>query len=134
MAKIKILVSSRPKLLSDVIRKLIVSQLDMEIVGQVTDPLKLLAAASDTDVDAVLITPIKANGAPRICNLLFLGHPQLNIVTLEADSHYAYLYRLGLRRLRFETPSSQTILNLLRGGPIPLEAPKTEADEVHSAP
>jgi len=119
MAKIKILISSRPKLLSDVIRKLIERQDDMEIVGDVRDPLKLLIAAKGTDADAVLISPLQAQGESRLCHLLLLEHPQLMVVTLAPGAESAFLYRVNLPRLRFKTPSGQTILKLLRGGPIP---------------
>lgn len=119
MAKIKILISSRPKLLSDVIRNLIGLQLDMEIIGEVTDQLKVLTTARNTSVDAVIITQLKANGEPKICRQLIIEHPKLLVITLEAKSEYAYLYRFDLPRLRFHAPSGLTLLSLLRGGPMP---------------
>ncbi|MCF7922100.1 MAG: hypothetical protein K9M55_05315 [Candidatus Marinimicrobia bacterium] len=119
MTKIKILISSSPKLLSEVIRKLIGLQDDMDIIGEVVDPLKLIMTAREKYADAVLITPLKSNGEPRICRQLLIEHPKLLVVTLGPNSEFAFLYRSALPRLRFRTPSGQIILNLLRGGPIP---------------
>ena len=117
MAKIKIMLSSRPKLLSDVIRDLINRQEDMEIIGEVIDPLQLLITTKNTKVDAVIITPLKANGEPRICHQLLVEHPHLIILTVDANTNAAYLYRLNLPRLYFETPTSEILLGILRGSP-----------------
>jgi DNA-binding NarL/FixJ family response regulator len=119
MAKIKVLLASQPKLLSDVIRNLIARQLDMEIIGEVTDPLKLLITTADKFADAVIITPLKANGEPRLCSRLLAAHPALKIITLDIDTDTAYLYRLNHDRMRFETPTGLAVLNILRGGPMP---------------
>ncbi|PIZ70069.1 MAG: hypothetical protein COY19_00720, partial [Candidatus Marinimicrobia bacterium CG_4_10_14_0_2_um_filter_48_9] len=61
MGKIRILLSSRPKLLSEVISNLISRQPDMKIIGEIIDPLQLLTTAKATLADAVIITPLKAN-------------------------------------------------------------------------
>ena len=119
MSKIKILLSSRPKLLSDVIRHLIERQPDMEVIGEVSDPLQLLITTQNTVADAVIITPLTANGEPRICRELLAEHPELMILTLQADTDAATLYRLKLPPLHFQTLSSQIFLNVLRGGPLP---------------
>ncbi|NQV49005.1 MAG: response regulator transcription factor [Candidatus Marinimicrobia bacterium] len=119
MTKIKILLSSRPKLLSDVIRDLIERQPDMEVIGEVRDPMQLLIATQNTVADAVIITPLKLNGEPRICRKLLTEHPYLMILTLQADTDAATIYRLKFPPLHFQTLSSRIILNVLRGGSLP---------------
>lgn len=118
MAKIRILLSSRPKLLSDVICNLIEGQSDMEIIGEVTDPLKLLITTRDHNADAVIITPLKANGEPRLCRQLLAEHPLLMIITLDTVTDTAYLYRLNSERVRILAPSGIAILGILRGEPM----------------
>jgi DNA-binding NarL/FixJ family response regulator len=114
MKKIKVLLSSRPKLLSEVIRFLIEHQPDMEIVGEVLDPLQLLHASRKAAVDVVIITPLKANGEPKICHLLLAEHPQLKIVTQSANGEAAYLYQAGVDKKRIEEPSGHSILGVIR--------------------
>jgi DNA-binding NarL/FixJ family response regulator len=114
MEKIKVLLSSRPKLLSEVIRNMIEHQPDMEVTGEVIDPIELLRVSRQTPVDAVIITPLKANGEPKICHQLLDEHPRLKIVTLSAKGEAAYLHQSDLPRLRINEPSGQSILGAIR--------------------
>ncbi|KAA3659581.1 MAG: DNA-binding response regulator [Calditrichaeota bacterium] len=114
MKKIKILISSRPKLLSEVILDLIEHQLDMTVVGEVIDPIELLIAVRATKVDSVIITPLKANGEPRICHKLLEEHPQLKIVTISAKGDAAFLFQADGPRQRIDDPSGLSILHAIR--------------------
>ncbi len=114
MKKIRILLSSRPKLLSEVIRNMIEHQPDMEVVGEVLDPLQLFRASLRTPADVVIITPLKANGEPKICHLLLVEHPLLKIVTQSEKGDVAYLYQLGMSRKCIDEPSGQSILDAIR--------------------
>ena len=114
MGKIRVVLSSRPKLLSDVIRKMIEHQPDMEVVGEVVDPIALLSAAMATTVDVAIVTPLESNGEPRICRHLLAGHPPLKVVTLSAQGEAAYLYQTDAPRLRINEPSEQSILGAIR--------------------
>ena len=114
MRKIKIILASRPKMISDVIRNIIEHQLDMTIVGEVIDPISLLYAIRETSVDVVIMTPIKANGEPKMCSHLLAEHPSIIIVALAANGETAYLYKLGAPRLCIEDPSGQSIIIAIR--------------------
>ena len=114
MKKIKVLLSSRPKLLSEVIRNLVEHQPDMEVVGEVIDPIEILRAARATLVDAVIVTPLAANGEPKICRYLLVEYPTLKVVTLSAKGEAAYLYQSTAPRLRIDEPSGQSILDAIR--------------------
>jgi hypothetical protein len=65
-------------------------------------------------VDAVIITPLKANGEPKICHRLLAEHPRLKIVTLSAKGETAYLYQSDLPRLCINEPSGQSIIGAIR--------------------
>ena len=114
MPKINIMFSSRPKLLSEVIRNLIEHQPDMQVVGEVVDPIELIFALRETSVDVVIITPIKANGNPRICSQLLKEHPQLIILTLTEENEAVYIFQSGKGRECIEKPSEQSILGAIR--------------------
>lgn len=114
MPKINIMLSSRPRLLADVMRNLIERQSDMIIVGDVIDPIELLFALQKTTADVVIITPLKANGYPKICTQLLKKYPQLRILILTVESEAVFIYQSGLPRERIEKPSEQVILDAIR--------------------
>lgn len=114
MQKIKVMLASRPKMLSDVIRNMIEHQTDMIMVAEVIDPIKLLFFVREIAVDVVIVTPLKANGEPKICSHLLAAYPHLKIVTLSARGEAAYLYQSGVSKLRIDDPSGQSILGAIR--------------------
>ena len=114
MPKINVMFSSRPKLLSEVIENLIERQPDMEVVGEVVDPIELIFALRKTPVDVVIITPLKANGEPRICLQLLKENPQLKILMLTGKSESVYIYQSGSHKKLIERPSEQSILGAIR--------------------
>jgi len=114
MHKIRVMLASRPKMISDVIRNIIERQPDMKMVGEVIDPIKLLFATRETSVDVVIVTPLEVNGEPKICSHLLAEHPQLKVVTLSSKGEAAYLYQSGVPRLRINEPCGETILGAIR--------------------
>ena len=115
MQKIRVMLASRPKMLSDIIRNMINRQTDMILVGDVIDPIKLIFATREVSVDVVIVTPpLNANGEPRICNHLLYVHPQLIVVTLSSKGEAAYLYQSGRTRVHIDEPSADTILDIIR--------------------
>ena len=114
MRKIKVMLASRPKMISEIIRNIIERQPDMTMIGDVIDPIKLLFATRETSVDVVIVTPLKANGEPKICSHLLAEHPRLKVVTLSSKGDDAYLYQSGIPKLRIDEPSGQSILRAIR--------------------
>ena len=109
MKIIKVMLASRPKILSDVIRNIIEHQPDMIIVGEVVDPIKLLYAIRVAAVDVIIVTPLKANGEPLICRHLLQEQPLLKIVTQSAKGDAAYLFQKGYEPLYFDTTTRQVL-------------------------
>ncbi|MBN2001256.1 hypothetical protein JW935_27175 [candidate division KSB1 bacterium] len=112
--KIKVILASRPKMLSDVIRNMVEHQQDMEVIGEVLDPIELLIAAKEIPVDVVIITPLKADGKPRICFKLLEEHPFLKILILSAEGKTAVLYQSNIPAIHIEKPSVQAIFQTIR--------------------
>ncbi len=106
-AKIKVLLASRPKMLSEVIRYMVERQPDMEVMGEVLDPIELLLAVKTTNAEVVIVTPLAANGEPHICSQLLEEHPQLKIMTLSAGGEASFLYESGASSALTSRPSSQ---------------------------
>jgi DNA-binding NarL/FixJ family response regulator len=114
MTQIKVMFSSRPKLLAEVMQNLIGRQPDMKVVGEVIDPIELIFALRVIPADVVIITPVKTNGEPRICSQLLEEHPQLKILILTKESKAVYLFQSGLKKKCIENPSEQIIIDIIR--------------------
>jgi DNA-binding NarL/FixJ family response regulator len=114
MQKIKVLLASRPKMLSDVVRNMVERQSDMQVVGEVLDPIELLLAARATKVNVVIVTPLDSGEEPKICSHLLAEHPQLKIVTLTVKGEAAFFYESGSHKKRIDEPSEQSILGAIR--------------------
>ena len=113
MPKIKVMFSSRPKLLSEVIRNLIEHQSDMEVMGEVVDPIELIFALREMPVDVVIITPLSVNQNPRLCSQLLKEHPKLVILTLTKENEAVYVYQSNTERWSIEKPSEQIIIDVI---------------------
>ena len=114
MRIIRVMLASRPKILSDVIRNIIERQPDMLMVGDVIDPIKLLFAVKETPVDVVIVTPLNVNGVPRICTHLLAENPQLKIIVLPAGGKTAILFESGSSNKHIDEPSADMIIDIIR--------------------
>ena len=114
MHRINVMFSSRPKLLSEVIRNLIERQPDMTVIGEVIDPIELIFALRIHHADIVIITPLKSNGVPKICSQLLKEHPLLKILAIPVDSKAFSIYQSNAPRIEIENPSEQSIVDAIR--------------------
>ncbi|MBN1542176.1 response regulator transcription factor [candidate division KSB1 bacterium] len=114
MEKTKILLASRPRMLSEVIRHLIELQPDMVVVNEVSDPLEIFRIIAISGADVVIVTPLGGNGVPHICSHLLAAYPLLIIVTHSAKGEAAYLYQVGVPKKRINEPSAQSIVDAVR--------------------
>jgi DNA-binding NarL/FixJ family response regulator len=109
-----VILASRPKMLSEVIRSMVEHQPDMEVVGEVLDPIELLIATRITPVDVVIIAPLNVDGEPRICCQLLKEHPLLKIIILSEEGRAAFLYQSESPKTRINEPSEQIIFSTIR--------------------
>jgi hypothetical protein len=106
----RIFLSCRPKLLLDVIRKLVEKQIDMQVVGEVATPLALLQTTGIALANAVIITP---NGDTNICGHLLVAYPALKVLTLSENGKVAYLHGSGVPKSRVNEGPGQSILDAI---------------------
>jgi DNA-binding NarL/FixJ family response regulator len=114
MIKIKVMLSIRPNLISEVIHNLIDRQPDMNVMSEVPDPIELFLAIRTIPVDVVIINALKTNGEPRICRKLLDEHPLLKIITLSPKGEAEFFYQSNDAIMRIHDMSGQTILNVIR--------------------
>jgi DNA-binding NarL/FixJ family response regulator len=101
-------------MVSEVIKNMINNQPDMEVVGEVIDPIALLGFSTKSMVDVVIVSPLKSNGEPKLCRHLLAEHPPLKVITLSEKGESAFLYQSNLERICIEKPTGHLILKVIR--------------------
>lgn len=88
--KARVLLSIQIQLLSNLLRSLLSAEPDVEIVGEVSDPVDLLIAAGQTQAD-VVIQCWPSDEMPGICSHLLAAFPDLTVIGIgdEGESNFA---------------------------------------------
>ena len=110
LKKIRILLANRPPMLLEIMRVLVQRQEDMEVVGEVLDPIGLLVAVREWEANAVILT-LEGYEEPGLCSHLVTEYPNLTILALAADGKTAFLRP---PRREIKVPSEQSIVDALR--------------------
>ncbi len=110
MKKIRILLANRPPMMLEIMREIVQRYEDMEVVGEVLDPIGLLVAVREREADAVILT-LKDYEEPGLCSHLVTEYPNLTILGLAADGKTAFLRR---PRREIKVPSVDSIVDALR--------------------
>lgn len=125
MKKIKVLLANRPRMMREVFREIIERQSDMEVVGEVLDPLDILMAVREMEADAVILA-VKDSEEPGLCSHLLSENPNLTILGLTSEGKSAFIEQLCPRRREIIDPSEGSILSALREA---IRAPCTSDEE-----
>ena len=110
MKKIRILLANRPRMMREVVREMIEAQPDMEVVGEVLDPLELIVAVRETEADAVILA-LEGSEEPGLTSHLLAEYPKLTILGLPSRGKTAFV-RPG--RQEIVDPTGPKILEALR--------------------
>ncbi len=116
MAKIKVVVANRPRLMRELVMATISDQPDIEIVGVLEDETAILEVVAREHPQFLVIALDHSDERPPICDVLFDQFPNMRILALaaERDSSIFYWATLDIRSNRIEN-SEEGILNALRG-------------------
>ena len=131
---IRVLLASRPKILSDIIKRLVECQPDMDLLGEVLDPIDLMFGAMAAPVDVVIVAPLEADGKSRICRHLLDKHPHLKIVTVSANGEAVCLYQSDCAMKRFTDTSWPSIFDIIRESVNPKKRRKNHDQSKPSLP
>lgn len=113
MKTIKVLLANRPRMMREVVKEIIEQQSDMEVVGEVLDPLDILVAVRGTEADAVILG-LRGSEEPGLCSHLIAEYPNLTILGLASEGKSAFVEQLCPRRQQIIDPSEANILSALR--------------------
>ena len=113
MNKIRVLLANHPMMIPDAIRQLVVEQEDMELVGDLRGPMKILQETGSTKADAVILAH-EGTDEPGLCSQLLAVYPDLTILSVTPDLASAFTQQLCSRRRDFTTVQRQDIVQSLR--------------------
>ena len=113
MNKIRVLLANHPMMIPDGIRELVAQEEDMEIVGDLRGPMKILQETGSTNADAVILAH-EGTDEPGLCSQLLAVYPDLTILSVTPDLASAFTQQLCSRRRDFTTVQRQDIVQSLR--------------------
>lgn len=88
----RVLVANRPKLMREVILATLADQLDIEIVGEVSDENEILNQVHTTLPDLLVIALEEGEERPAICDRVLREHPDLGIIAVASRKDRTLYY------------------------------------------
>lgn len=97
----------------DALRQMITDQDDMELVGDVRGPMKILQEIGRTKADAVVLLQ-EGNEEPALCSQLLAVYPDLTILGVSSDMTGVFIQQLCSHRKKVTTREHLDILQTMR--------------------
>ncbi len=85
----------------------------MEVVDEIDDPVELLVAIRDVEVDVILLS-IDHSGTSGLPSHLFAEYPSLTLVIVNENCRSAYIENLSPHRSSIPEVSPDGVLSALR--------------------
>ena len=123
--KIRVLLANHPMMIPDGIRELVAAQEDMELVGDLRGPMKILQETGRTKADAVILAQ-EGVDEPGLCSQLLAIYPDLTILSVRPDLTSAFMQQLCSHRREFANLQRQDIVQSLRAA---VREPCTEGNQ-----
>ena len=116
MDNLRVLVANRPRLMREAVRTALSRHADIELVGEIEDPLEILPAIERTQADYLIIAQEEFGTRPGICDNVFAQYPDMKILAVAPGSDDSVLYWvfMEIRLSRIET-SEEGVISALRG-------------------
>jgi DNA-binding NarL/FixJ family response regulator len=116
MAKIRVLVANRPRLMRELVLATISDQPDIEVMGEITDDAEIEQVVAKSKPDFLIIALDRPDQRPAICDDLLSRYPETKILALapERNSSVFFWSVMDIRSARVES-SEEGILSTLRG-------------------
>jgi DNA-binding NarL/FixJ family response regulator len=114
MPKITVLLAIQPRMLSEVIRRIVERQPDMEMVNKGSDAIELRFAIKATEARVIILTLTDSEEESGICHDLLAEYPRLKIIALSPLGDTAFRYESGSRPKRMDDVGEEAILTAIR--------------------
>ena len=127
MPRIRVLLAELPGMLGDIIRKLLASEKDIEVVGEMAAE-ELLEFMGQTRADVVILG-LEDSELPAIGNQLFSEHPAVRVLGVAGDGRSTFLYELRPYKVPLGEVSPKALVTAIRSvaGSTALRSPTSEA-------
>jgi DNA-binding NarL/FixJ family response regulator len=111
--KIRVLLANHPLMIPDGIRELVAQEEDMEIVGDLRGPMKILQETGRTMADAVILAQ-EGMDEPGLCSQLLAVYPDLTILSIAPNMTSGFMQQLCSRRRDLASVEHLDIAQTLR--------------------
>ena len=103
-----------PRLFCESVEDLIRRQVDMEVVGVVSDPVELLLAVGETQAQVVVLNSSDPEDDPGICSHLLAEYRELIILAIPGESSRAFTYRQITLKEELSVESEEEVIAAIR--------------------
>jgi len=100
-------------MIPDAVRKLVEGQANMEIVGDLRGPMKILQEVGRAKADAVILAQAGSE-EPGLCSQLLAVYPDLTILGIAPDMKSAFTQQLCSQRREVIDMQNEKIVEILR--------------------
>lgn len=116
MNSVRVLVANRPRLMRELMIATISDQPDIEVVGEVEEPLEIEDAIQRTQPDFLIVALDPEDQLPDFCNAILQNHPRIKIIGIASDRNSTIFYWASLRVQSNQIEASEAgVLGALRG-------------------
>jgi DNA-binding NarL/FixJ family response regulator len=100
-------------MIPDAMRRLLMEQEDMELVGDCRGPMKILQETGRTKADAVILTQ-EGTEEPGLCSQLLAVYPDLTILSVTPDLTSAFMQQMCSHRRKLISVEHNDFLQVLK--------------------
>jgi DNA-binding NarL/FixJ family response regulator len=111
--RIRVLLGNHPMMVPDALRQMITNQDDMELVGDVRGPMKILQEIGRTKADAIVLVQ-EANEEPGLCSQLLAVYPDLTVIGVSSDMTRVFTQQLCSHRKMMTIGEELDIVQTMR--------------------
>lgn len=109
-----VILAYEPRLLREMLRRVIGKTSTLEIVGEITDLAQLLALVEETDAQCV-ITSLSGDGeAPDVVDSLLAAHPSVCVLAVANDGSQARIKCADASKRAADNPSLDALVAVVR--------------------
>jgi len=116
MSHVRVLLASKERLLRETLRERIRHEAEIDVVGEVGDPVDLLLAVGERAADVVVLFAYEETGISKFCSHLFCEYPELLVIRVSDDGHRAYLSRQMVVTKEMTTTTVFDLMAAIRQG------------------
>jgi AmiR/NasT family two-component response regulator len=116
--RVRVLVANRPRLMREIVLATIADQPDIEIVGDVEQPVDLTEIVEQVRPDVLIVALADREGSTGECGFLLGRYPHMKILALAPEQNRGILYWTIVNIRTNPVESSEAgILSALRDAP-----------------